>query len=121
VSARRQGSWRSNWAVRTSQRYTSSGGCARTSGGGVKCWGYNRYGQLGNATTTDSGIAVDVTGASSGINAIAVGAFHACVITTGGAVRCWGAHYAGQLGDGTSTDSPTPVDVDWEYPAYGAP
>jgi alpha-tubulin suppressor-like RCC1 family protein len=85
--------------------------CALTNAGGVKCWGANASGQLGDGTTTDRNSPVDVMGLSSGVIAIAAGGSHTCAVLNGGAVKCWGLNESGQLGNGSFLDSSVPVDV----------
>jgi alpha-tubulin suppressor-like RCC1 family protein len=81
--------------------------------GGVKCWGYNGQGQLGNGSTNDAATPQAVGGLASGVVAIAAGQFHTCAILTAGTIRCWGRNGNGQLGDGsvnpTGTGMPSTV------------
>lgn len=86
--------------------------CALTTVGGVKCWGLNQNGQLGdNGPLTVRFAPTDVLGLSSGVASIAAGLLTSCAVTAGGAAKCWGANGVGQLGDGTTTQANTPVDV----------
>ena len=85
--------------------------CELTDTGGVKCWGDNGYGQLGDGTTTNRSMPVAVQALSSGATAIAAGADHTCALTNAGTVLCWGNNNHGQLGDDTLTDRSTPVTV----------
>jgi alpha-tubulin suppressor-like RCC1 family protein len=62
--------------------------CALRSTGGVRCWGFNSSGQLGNGTRTESNIPVNVSGLT-GASALSVGYASACAIV-GGDVWCWG-------------------------------
>jgi alpha-tubulin suppressor-like RCC1 family protein len=78
--------------------------------GGVRCWGGNYDGQLGDGTTT-SRTTPPATDVLDGVQAIAAGGSHTCALMTSGGVQCWGSNYYGQLGDGTSLSgfAPWPV------------
>jgi uncharacterized repeat protein (TIGR01451 family) len=83
--------------------------CAIKPEGGVKCWGNNDFGQLGDGTNISSNVPVDVVGLT-GSTTIVAGGNHTCVLS-GGSVWCWGQNSQGQIGDGTKTDRNTPVKV----------
>jgi alpha-tubulin suppressor-like RCC1 family protein len=78
--------------------------------GGVRCWGANLFGQLGDGTITDRPAPVAVAGLSD-VVAVATGAKHSCALTKSGRVMCWGKNDTGQLGDGTTAMSRIPVQV----------
>jgi LPXTG-motif cell wall-anchored protein len=93
-------------------RAISSGGyhaCALLSSGGVKCWGRNRYGQLGLGDANNRGDQPDEMGddlpvVDVGLGAtatvIAAGGSHTCALLSSGGVKCWGYNGDGQLGLG---------------------
>jgi hypothetical protein len=88
------------------------------------CWGGNNFGELGNGLPTDPAVCtswaayddtctltpIPVQGIS-GPTSVSTGWNFTCAVLPGGTVRCWGLNNAGQLGNGSTTDSPVPVTV----------
>ncbi len=85
---------------------------ALKSDGTVWGWGSNSFGELGNGTTSTgpNSLPVQATGVNGAI-AIAAGDEHSVVLKNDGTVWSWGNNGYGVLGDGTSTNSSTPVQV----------
>ncbi|MFO0683381.1 MAG: hypothetical protein U0234_15090 [Sandaracinus sp.] len=80
--------------------------CARGSGGEVWCWGANRWGQLAADDPEPHATPVRVEGVVA--TGLAAGSTHTCALVEGG-VACWGSDASGQLGDGATLTSSTPV------------
>jgi parallel beta-helix repeat protein len=106
--------------VRAGQSHT----CVVTSEQRPQCWGSNIYGQLGDGSTGGGGVPLNVcaTGATppclpangnvlTNVADVAGGIYHTCALMTGGTVKCWGLSDFGQLGDGSTSQRLTPVDV----------
>lgn len=86
--------------------------CAVLQSGGLKCWGLQNAGRLGDGTDENSyrDGAVDVCqtghytqGACTGdalqnVAAVSAGEKFTCALLTGGSVQCWGSNTWGQLG-----------------------
>jgi cysteine-rich repeat protein len=97
--------------------------CARSGSGMVKCWGDNRWGQLGlNDKANRGDVPNTVPSQQSAINlgtgrkAISISARgdSACVLLDGGEVKCWGRNSQGQLGTGDTDhlgDGPGEMDT----------
>jgi alpha-tubulin suppressor-like RCC1 family protein len=84
--------------------------CAVADTGEPYCWGLGESGQLGVSRTTLTGrcnglpcaLSPNRTHGWRGYSSIAAGVGqHACGLTLGGSVYCWGAGSMGQRGDGT--------------------
>jgi alpha-tubulin suppressor-like RCC1 family protein len=81
------------------------------------CWGNNSSGQLGNGTTTHSAVPVFVMG-NPAIGDLSAGTLYTCAVSSPTTFltfpSCWGNNGVGQLGNGTTTNSTTPVAVSGE-------
>ncbi len=91
--------------------------------GTVWAWGFNRFGQLGDGTSTDGAVTTcELTGGGAmtnssctdsntpvqvseldGIEAIAAGSSHGLALRDDGTVWSWGFNQTGQLGNGSYT------------------
>ncbi len=82
--------------------------------GKVYTWGYNEDGQLGNGTTRTSTIPICISDKENELKGkrivdISAGLFHTVALDEGGKVYTWGYNRYGQLGNGTTENSTTPI------------
>ncbi|MBM3493935.1 MAG: RCC1 repeat-containing protein, partial [Armatimonadetes bacterium] len=87
---------------------------ALRSDGTLWSWGANQYGQLGDGANTNRNAPVQVVGLPLAKAVAAGGHFyssHTLAVAQDGTVWAWGRNAYGQLGDGTTSDRFTPVQV----------
>ena len=91
--------------------------CAVSTEGAAYCWGLNADAQLGSTSTARSADGLAYTASPAEVagglrwKQVSAGRRHSCGVTTDAKLRCWGLNASGELGDGTTTSSMTPVPV----------
>lgn len=86
--------------------------CGLAANGMAFCWGYNVDGELGfPSTAVDQSRSTPTAVSSFSFATLALGMYHTCGLTVEGQAYCWGFNDQGQLGNGTTTNSPSPVAV----------
>ena len=85
--------------------------CAATGTGAAHCWGRNAAGELGMGFTSGPQLTPQAVQGVSGVVAMGAGVGFSCARTTTGQGWCWGDNQYGRLGDGTSVDRLSPVQV----------
>lgn len=88
--------------------------CMRSSDGTVSCSGNDFAGQLGDGpgdSTNRLGDDALAVGVSDAVQ-LTMGIANACVVTSGGELRCWGFNGGGNLGDGSMEHRFEPVTID---------
>jgi hypothetical protein len=85
--------------------------CVRRSNNAVLCWGSDADGQLGNGDGGASATPAAISGTVTAFRDVSVGARHTCAVRNGtdGDILCWGEGSAGELGNGTTTDTNVPA------------
>ena len=82
--------------------------------GTVWAWGSNKFGELGDGTTTSRSTPVQVTSLAN-VSAIAAGVgyfdAHSLAVKRDGSVWAWGKNESGELGDDTTINRSAPVQV----------
>ena len=82
--------------------------CAVLSDGGLKCWGKNTKGQLGQESMEHQGDASGEMAALAAVNLgsgvtvkqVSAGHGHSCALLSNDQLKCWGGNSEGQLGQG---------------------
>ena len=83
--------------------------CVINSAGNVYCSGSNEFGQVGQPlTTTQLSTFTLISTSITGVDKI-IGGYYATCMSIDTDVKCFGRNEAGEFGDGTTTDSYTPV------------
>ena len=84
--------------------------------GTIYAWGYNASGQLGDGTTTNRSIPIQVKGLGGAgyltdVIKVGCGSGHALAVKNDGSLWAWGNNAYGQLGDGTIVNKSSPIQV----------
>lgn len=81
--------------------------CAVLQNGQLKCWGFGKFGQLGQGNERDIGdelyemgenLSSISLGSGRSVLQVAAGGLHSCALLDNNAVKCWGDGRYGQLG-----------------------
>jgi alpha-tubulin suppressor-like RCC1 family protein len=126
VATNGSGSDTSNAAtLRVHKQITAAGGthfvlALKTDG--LWTWGRNNSGQLGDGTTDNSLVPIQISSQTDWVS-LAGGDRHALALKANGTLWAWGRNAYGMLGDGTNTDRLAPVQVgiadDWALVSGG--